>query len=126
MGKGGLWARARQRPRVKWARKVRGGHSAIAYVTAGNAPVGPLKLYTLEGTEADPLLAKIVAGEDPEEDIDLLGLFTYDYFQLLKVLTKQDGSWGPDPQVKAGEWLDIKYPLAFIVFGQTDIETEDQ
>jgi hypothetical protein len=42
-------------------------------------------------------------------------LFTYDYFAIQKVLHPQGQDWQKPP-----DWTPVRFPLAFVVFGQTD------
>lgn len=96
-----------------WIRKLKGGHSAIARVSADGQSITTLKIYTLEGTKADQWLGNI----DPHANARLLlhGMFTYDYFSIIRSIESSDGSLG-----KPADWTPVKHPLAFVVFGPTD------
>jgi len=98
-----------------WIRRIKGGHSAIARVTADGTSLETLKIYTLEGTKADSWLAVAMQNGIGNSRILLHGMFTYDYFSVLKVVRTTDGQW-----THPSEWEEVKFPLAFVVFGQPD------
>jgi hypothetical protein len=102
----------------EWARGTGGGHSAIARVTADGTARHTPKIYTLEGTAADSWLATIQVSSTADSQQHLMhGVLTFDYFAMIKALTTSDGSWIPTAQLK--NWKDIPFPLAFIIYGET-------
>ena len=96
-----------------WIRKVKGGHSAIARVSADGASTATLKIYTLEGTEIDSWLADAMQNGVGNARILLHGMLTYDYFAILKAVRTADGEW-----THPGDWQEVRFPLALVVFGQ--------
>jgi hypothetical protein len=102
----------------EWTRSTGGGHSGIARVTADGTARHTLKIYTLEGTAPDSWLATMQASgtADPQQRL-MHGVFTFDYFAMIKAITTSDGSFLPTSQLKT--WKDIPFPLAFIIYGET-------
>lgn len=96
-----------------WIRKIKGGHSAIARVTADGASTATLKIYTLDGTKMDSWLADAMQNGIGNNRILLHGMLTYDYFSILKAVRTMDGQW-----TRPSEWEVVKFPLALVVFGQ--------
>lgn len=96
-----------------WIRKVKGGHSAIARVSADGASTATLKIYTLEGTKADSWLADAMQNGVGNARILVHGMFTYDYFSILKTVRTPDGQW-----THPSGWEEVKFPLALVVFGK--------
>lgn len=96
-----------------WIRKIKGGHSAIARVSADGTSTTTLKLYTLDGTTIDSWLGDAMQNGVGNGRIVLHGLFTYDYFSILKTVRTTDGQW-----IHPSEWESIKFPLALVLFGQ--------
>jgi hypothetical protein len=101
----------------KWVRKISGGHSAIARVSPGGGGSYSLKLYTYGGTREDNLLANIAQGREPSRRLYFHGMFTYDYFSILRAVRDPDGTWRT-----VSEWTDVRFPLAFVVFGEAQVE----
>ena len=101
----------------KWVRKISGGHSAIARVSPGGEGSYSLKLYTYEGTREDNLLANIAQGREPSRRLYFHGLFTYDYFSILRAVRDPDGTWRT-----VSDWTEVRFPLAFVVFGEAQVE----
>ncbi len=99
-----------------WIRSTGGGHSAIARVSPDGKSRMSLKLYTLSGTEADTWLQDIAQGKGSSRRILLHGLFTFDYFSIIKAIRTQEGVWSTD-----SGWKNVEYPMAFVVFGETDV-----
>jgi hypothetical protein len=97
-----------------WIRETGGGHTAISRVVADGFVPFSLKLYTLTGSDADKWLASIKANGESTTRTFLLGMFTYDYFQVLKTVRSADGDW-----LQPSDWTPVSFPLAFVVFGQT-------
>ena len=99
----------------RYVRKVSGGHSAIAQAWAVEGRSHPLKLYTYEGTPEDNAITAIGAAnnDEPNQAMPLQGLLTIDYFAVLKTLRDTNGNWLTIPQ-----WTEVKFPLAFVVFGK--------
>ncbi len=99
----------------KWIRTVTGGHTAIARVTADGTTRRSLKIYTFEGTQVDGFIASLIGQTTiPEPHILVHGVFTYDYFAMLKVVHPKGGDW----QFPEG-WTPIPFPLALVVYGET-------
>ncbi len=93
-------------------RKLAGGHSAIARVSADGLSLSTLKLYTLAPAAVDSALDQ---GGLSGDRVLLHGLFTYDYFAIQRVLHPP----GQEDWLKPAEWTAVRFPLAFVVFGQT-------
>lgn len=102
--------------RKNWIRSIQqGGHSAIARVSANGLQRHTVKLYTFASTEADEWIAGLVEGHIPSERILVHGLFTYDSFSMVKTLRNPaNGAWST-----AGEWAEVHFPVALVVFGKT-------
>ncbi len=99
-------------------RSIGGGHSAIARVSADGQSITTLKIYTLAPSERDSWLSQLTAsgaGATGGNRVLLHGLFTYDYFSIQKALHPVGGDWQ-----KPLDWIPVRYPLAFVVFGQAD------
>ncbi len=96
-------------------RKIGGGHSAIARVSPDGQSLTTLKLYTLSPSAVDQWLDGAGNASGASSRVFLHGLFTYDYFAIQKVLHPQGQDWQ-----KPMEWIPVRFPLALVVFGQTD------
>lgn len=101
----------------EWIRKTGGGHTAIARVTVDGGTRRTLKVYSVEGTEADEWLERRLAGKkaslsDPRM---LHGFFTYDYFAILRIVN-DGGKWSTNT-----EWTEIRFPMAFVILGPTTV-----
>lgn len=99
--------------KAAWIQKIKGGHSAIARVTADGASTATLKIYTLDGTKIDTWLTNVMKNGTGNDRVLLHGMFTYDYFSILKAVRTTDGQW-----THPSEWKEVKFPLALVVFGQ--------
>jgi len=104
-----------------WIRATTGGHSAIARVSADGTTRVSLKIYTLAGTVIDTWLAGLMspAGQPstiPPDRSLIHGVITYDYFAMIRVLHPVGASAWLQPT----DWTDVPFPLAFVVYGQTD------
>jgi hypothetical protein len=100
----------------KWIRKVDGGHTAIARVSADGATRHSLKLYTFEGTDADTFVGGLMGQTTiPEPHILVHGVFTYDYFAMLRLLHPRGQQWQTPTS-----WTAVPFPLAFLVYGETE------
>jgi hypothetical protein len=102
-----------------WVKFTGGGHSVIARVSPDGKSRTTLKLYTLSGTDSDTWLEGIMNGKSSSQRILLHGLFTFDYFSIIRALESKD-SKDPKDWYTGNDWIEIKYPLAFIVFGETE------
>jgi hypothetical protein len=99
-----------------WVRTLNGGHAAIARVSVDGESSQTLKLYTLTSSEADDWIKGILDDSTQSNDRILLhGMITYDYYSIIQTLKDTDGQW-KEPE----EWEQIEYPIAFVVFGQTE------
>jgi hypothetical protein len=96
-----------------WVREVKGGHSAIARVSADGQSNTTLKLYTLAGSSADAWLAGVKQSGLGLDRKLLHGIFTYDYKSIVKTL-RPAATW-----LKPINWTSVKFPIAFVVFGDT-------
>jgi hypothetical protein len=110
-----------------WIRDTGGGHSAIARVSADGTTRESLKIYTLAGTKADDWLAGLMPppGTAPKINKDHIlihGVLTYDYFAMIRELHDQGAPTWKHPAT----WTDIPFPLAFIVYGQTQTVPWDE
>ena len=103
-----------------WVRKISGGHSAIGRVSPDGEGSYSLKVYTYDGTPEDNTLARIGAGNEPSRRLYYHGLFTYDYFSILRTVRDTDGSW-----LNLTDWTEVRFPLAFVVFGETQMEESE-
>lgn len=99
----------------EWIRSLDGGHSAIARISPDGESRVTLKLYTLAGSKADSWLKDLMGGQGSSKRKLLHGLFTYDYFSIIKVVRTPDGVW-----TKESNWKPVEFPLAFVVFGETE------
>jgi hypothetical protein len=100
----------------RWVRSVTGGHTAIVRATGDGASTVTLKVYTLSPSSIDTWLGSIVgAGNGGNERKFIHGLFTYDYFSMLKTLHPRQQSW-----LTPGDWTAIKFPLAIVAFGEAE------
>ncbi len=100
---------------TQWIENVGQGHSAIARESSNGEQLDSLKIYTLAGTDIDTWLAALKTNGHQERKI-VLGLFTYDYFAMQKVLFDRDTKqWA-----KPADWTDIPFPLAFVVYGEAE------
>lgn len=95
-----------------WVHKIGGGHSAIARVSLNGESRTTLKIYTLEGSEADSWLAQVKDSGMGDQRTYLHGMLTYDYFSIVRAVRTRDGTW-----LKPTDWMPVKFPLAFVVFG---------
>jgi len=95
-----------------WIRKIDGGHSAIARVSPDGKSRTTLKIYTLSGSDADKWLAEVKKQGQGSERRFLHGMFTYDYYSIVKSIRTRDGNW-----LKPDQWTQVEFPLAFVVFG---------
>lgn len=100
----------------RFVRPIKGGHSALAQVWAGEegGPY-PIKLYTYEGTPVNARIVQIAseANEEPDQSLRMHGLLTVDYYSVLKTVRIQSGTW----RVVAN-WTPVRFPLAMVVFGE--------
>jgi hypothetical protein len=109
----------------EWIRATGGGHASIARVTADGDTRHTLKLYTLAGTKADEWITNVMAGHTDTDRHIIHGVLTYDYFSILKAVTKPDGTFLPTASLAS--WKAVNFPLAFIVYGETEtIPWEDE
>jgi hypothetical protein len=99
-----------------WIRTIEGGHSAIARVSPDGQSRASLKLYTLSGTDADAWLHAVEQGQQSSRRILFHGLFTFDYFSIIKAVRTQSGAWSTDKG-----WRNVEFPMALVVFGETDV-----
>lgn len=91
----------------------KGEHSAIAWVTAGSNGPFSLKIYTYRGTPEDTALEEIDQGINPNRKLLLHGLFTYDYFTIMRTVQDKKGNW----LAEIDDWKEVRHPLAFVVYG---------
>lgn len=100
---------------ANWIQDVGHGHSAIIRGSADGESMASLKIYTLAGSDIDTWLAALKQTGHQQRKI-VLGLFTYDYFAMQKVLyDRATRTWA-----KPGEWTEVPHPLAFVVYGEID------
>jgi hypothetical protein len=100
----------------KWVRTVTGGHTAIARVSGDGASTVTLKIYTLSPSAIDTWLASAAASAASGNERKLVhGLFTYDYFSVLKTVHPKQQNW-----LTPADWTSIKFPLAFVAFGEAE------
>lgn len=100
----------------EWIRKTNGGHTAIARVTADGGHRRTLKIYSIESTEADAWLERLLNEVELLTDPRLVhGIFTYDFFAMVRRL-EQGGTF-----TRPTDWTPIEFPLAFVIFGPTDV-----
>lgn len=103
---------------VDFLRAVSGGHSAIARVSADGQSNVTLKVYTYTGTDMDTWLVDNAPVHDlgnrganrDRSRTYAHGLITYDYFQMKKAIQQGVGD----------QWTEIKFPLAFVIYGAAD------
>jgi hypothetical protein len=95
-------------------RVVGAGHSAIVRVSPDGQSNVTLKIYTLAGSGIDKWLADQQANPSTER-VFIHGLFTYDYFAIQRTLHPLNQSWS-----QPSDWIQIRFPLAFVAYGQTD------
>jgi hypothetical protein len=91
------------------------GAFSLARISPDGESTTTLKLYTLTGSEADSWLQGLMAGNVSSQRVLLLGLFTYDYYAIIKTVRTREGVWSQDPN-----WNRVDFPLAFVVFGLTE------
>jgi len=96
---------------VDFLRTINGGHSAIARVTADGQNNATLKLYAFKGTDLDNWIVTNAGRVTADTRMYALGLFTYDYFQVKKLI---------DSHADLSQWTTINFPLAFILYGETE------
>ena len=100
----------------KWVRSVTGGHTALARVTGDGASTVTLKVYTLSPSSIDTWLGSTAGTSSAGNQRKLVhGLFTYDYFSMLKTLHPKQQLW-----LTPADWTPIKFPLAFVAFGEAE------
>jgi hypothetical protein len=105
-----------------WVRKISGGHSAIARVSPTGAGTFTLKLYTYDTTPEDKILADMRAGLQVTRRLYFHGMLTYDYFSIIKALRAPDRVTWLDQR----DWTAVRFPLAFVVFGETSVEESEE
>jgi hypothetical protein len=98
---------------VKWIQDVGQGHSAIARASTDGESMVSLKIYTLAESDMDTWLGNLKQSGHQQRKI-VLGLFTYDYFAIQKVLYNLTSHTWAKPR----DWTEIPYPLAFVVYGE--------
>jgi hypothetical protein len=104
---------ARHEPRVQ-------GDGVSAYLhrarsgEPGGGGVYTLKIYAYEGTPEEKILVDIAAGMGPTRRLYFHGLFTYDYFAIVRTLRAPDRVTWLDPPA----WTRVAFPLAFVTFGE--------
>jgi hypothetical protein len=101
----------------KWIKSLPGGgRTAIARVSLDGGSRTTLKLYAFDGTWADDWLKSVQSsGKMDKKRVFLHGMFTIDYFSVVKVLRDQESQAWSHPK----EWTDVPFPLAFVVFGES-------
>jgi len=97
-----------------WIHQIKGGHSAIAKVSLDGASRATLKIYTLSGSKADAWLASVKQSGLGKRRRLMHGMFSYDYFEILRAVRKPDGQW-----IDPADWTPVKFPLALVLFGET-------
>jgi len=100
---------------TQWIDDVGQGHSAIARASTDGESTNSLKIYTLAGSDIDTWLGALKQNKHQQRKI-VLGLFTYDYFAMQKVLFNRTTKKWAQP----ADWTEIPFPLAFVVYGETD------
>jgi hypothetical protein len=98
-----------------WIREIKGGHSAIARVSADGMSQTTLKIYTLAGSTVDTWLAGVKQKGLGSARTLVHGMFTYDYFQIVKAVRSRDEEW-TEPK----DWTRVEFPLALVLFGETE------
>lgn len=109
----------------KWIRPTEGGQSAIARVSVDGDKITTIRLYTMDGSEADAWLTKIKNEGLPQKDQKVLGMITYDYFAIAKSVSSYDPQTDQRTWLKPDEWTEVKYPVALVLFGPTKITPPD-
>jgi hypothetical protein len=100
----------------QWIHSITGGHSAIARVSPDGQTTVTLKIYSLSPSAVDTWLGAAKGSPDNSAAGKFLhGLFTYDYYAIEKVVHPRSKPWQ-----LMNEWVSVPFPLAFVVFGQTD------
>ena len=66
---------------------------------------------------ADDWLAKVKTPDLGGRRMFIHGLFTYDYFAIQKIIHPKGQ---PRQTVTLSQWTLIKFPLAFVVFGEAE------
>lgn len=105
----------------EWIRKIRGGHSAIVRASPGGLGPFTLKIYTYEGTPEDRTVRNVLAGSNVSRRLYYHGMLTYDYFAVLRTVRDRDDAWLGVP-----EWTRVRFPLAFVVFGEVRAGEEEE
>ena len=117
------FARFQARPIVTTIRpKKDASLDGFATVIARVLPVDPsgnasdtreplLKLYALQGSAFYDRLLALRDSTGTAPTLDIIGIFTIDPFSVLKVIEK--------PDFPHGQWVDIPFPIALVVFGET-------
>lgn len=100
----------------KWVHEINGGHSAIVRAFAGAEGPLTIKVYSLAGTEADQLLAGVLANKTKSRVL-VHGMITYDYFNILRTIRTRDGEWLPEGRLRS--WTPVEYPIALVLFGKS-------
>jgi hypothetical protein len=95
-------------------RAIGGGHSAIVRVSPDGQSNVTLKIYTVAGSDIDKWLAD-QQNNSSTDRVFIHGLFTYDYFAIQRTLHPLNQSWS-----QPTDWVQIRFPLAFVAYGQTD------
>lgn len=101
-----------------------GDHVALARAWVDSSGPFALKIYTYNGTPEDSALAQLDANPDSIAtlEMNLHGLLTYDYFTIVQAVQEDDP--GPDgqfdwrPALELRNFIEIRSPLALIVFGR--------
>jgi hypothetical protein len=94
-----------------------GGHTAIARVLANGQDTLTLKLFALEGSEANAWLARVKDGKPSLDDPRLVhGVLTYDYSQIFQTIGTAGGQLGTPT-----DWTEVKFPLALVLLGGTTV-----
>lgn len=101
-----------------------GGRSALARVRVNEEGPFTLKVYAYPGSPADDILAAIEAGGDVPDHLHLHGMTTYDFFSIMKAVQ------GPAPNFawlsSIGDWKEVRFPLALVLFGDIAVEEEPE
>lgn len=100
-----------------WVRQIPGGHTAIARVSLDGLSRTTLKLYTLAPSERDDWLAQVTNSGMGTSRVFLHGMFTYDYFSIVKTIRKDKDA----PLEEFTDWRDIDFPIAFVVMGESKV-----
>jgi hypothetical protein len=104
--------------RPEQGRTLEGFATAIARVLpvglngqASGSRYMPLKFYALQGSEFYDKLLAMRGDTGNVPTLDVIGIFTVDPFSVLKVIEREG--------VPSGEWVNVPFPVALIVFGET-------